>query len=361
MTSSDRARTFPRGLVLGLTMAETAILIIFVLLLALTALLGREAERRRAVEQDLARFEAMRQVLSERGIEPEAMLNALQGHAEDRNDADNWRELVRDLHPSMPEPSPRAIVSRLEEARETLERDAAHRAIDEFLREAGIEPTQEALETIAEIAEAGREAGVTAEEMPDVIDAHRAIDEALAESGAEATPQAVEQMVRDAERWRELAADRDIDLPAALDRARQRIARLEAQARGRGGTDHPSCWYDDDNRVAYLFDVALTPAGYVLRPTRAPQHERQRTELRDELAPIQTGQALSPAQFRTQTQRIYRWSVDNDCRFFVRAFDVTAADQKELYKERMRLLESRFYKYANPSGPPPTAGPAPRL
>ena len=31
----------------------------------------------------------------------------------------------------------------------------------------------------------------------------------------------------------------------------------------------------------------------------------------------------------------------------VRAFDVTAPDQKELYKERMLLLESRFYKYAD--------------
>ena len=48
--------------------------------------------------------------------------------------------------------------------------------------------------------------------------------------------------------------------------------------------------------------------------------------------------------------------VANDCRFFVRAFDVTAPDQKELYKERMLLLESRFYKYANPTGPPPAVG-----
>lgn len=35
-----------------------------------------------------------------------------------------------------------------------------------------------------------------------------------------------------------------------------------------------------------------------------------------------------------------------------------AANHQRQDKERMLLLESRFYKYANPSGPPPAAGPS---
>ncbi len=355
-----RGQTFPRGLVLGLTMAETAILIIFVLLLALTALLDREADRRRTAEQDLERFEEIRLVLSERGLEPAALLETIRAREEDRSAADDWRELVRDLGRQMPDPSPETIASRLREAADALERDAAHRALDEVLGAAGVEPTRETLQALAEIAEARQEADLTVDEVRDAMETYPALDAALRNRGGETTPRAVERMVRDAQRWRDYAGEADVDLAAELGRANQRVERLEAQVQGGGGTDHPSCWYDGDNTVAYLFDVALTEVGYLLQPARAPQHERARAALGDELAPVRTGRMLTPAQFREQTRPVYAWSVANDCRFFVRAFDVTAADQKELYKDRMRLLESRFYKYANPSGPPPEAGSAPR-
>ena len=355
----NRERTFPRGLVLGLTMAETAILIIFVLLLALTALLDRETDRRRTAEEDLEQFEDIRRVLTERGLEPEAVQEAMGAREEDRRDADDWRELVRNLDRQVPDLSPQTIASRLQEATEALERDAAHAVLDEVLRAAGVEPTPDELQALAEVAEASHEADLTREEVRDAIETYPALDEELRARGGETTPGAVERMVRDAQRWREYAGE-SVGLAAALDRANQRIERLEAQVRGGGGTDHPSCWYDDDNSVAYLFDVALTEAGYLLQPARAPRHERERAALGKELAPIRTGRPLTPAQFREQTRPVYEWSVANDCRFFVRAFDVTAPDQKELYKDRMWLLERHFYKYANPSGPPPQAGSAPR-
>ena len=306
---SEHGRSFPRGLVLGLTMAETVILIVFVLLLALTALLGREAERRRDAERDLQRFEQIRLLLVESGLDqnPEEALSLLQARAQDRRDAENWRELVRDIASEVPDPSPAAFASRLREARHAL----------------------------------------------DLYDAHRALDETLRRRGREPTRQAFEELVRDAEYWRELGGDDRTTLAAALDRANEQVARLEAQARGRG-TDHPSCWYDDDSTVAYLFDVALMETGYVIEPAQAPQHASKRSAL--PLAAVRTGTTLNAQQFLEQTRPVFDWSVANDCRFFVRAFDLTAADQKDLYKDRMRVLESRFYKNANPSGPLPFAG-----
>ncbi len=324
----QRRSSFPRGLVLGLTMAETAILIIFVLLLALTALLGREADRRRDAEQELARFQEIRSVLVERGIEPEAVLETIRNHATDRVDADNWRELVRRVAAQVTSPSPEAIASRLDEAAEALD---LHGALDDLLDEAGIESTPEGLRELAEIAQAGLAADLTAKDVRDAIASHRALQDSLRERGEAATPQAVQNLVADAQRWRE-------------------------QDRGGGGSDHPSCWYDADDTVAYLFDVALTDEGFILRPARAPQHDAKRASL--PLAPIRTGQLLTPAQFREQTRDLFDRSVADGCRFFVRAFDLTAADQK-VYKDRMRALESRFYKNANPSGPPPSVAPAP--
>lgn len=253
-------------------MAETAVLIIFVLLLMLTVLLGREADRRRDAEQGLERYEELRLLLVERGHDPDAFLDTVRTHR------DNWRELVR---------------------------------LDEALDDAGIKSTPETMAQLAEVVQAGR--------------------------------------------WREHAGADSEDLAAELGRANERIERLQAQAQGGGGTDHPSCWYDDDGTVAYLFDVAMNAEGYVIQPARAPQHERKRASL--PLARVRTGRQLDPEQFLDQTKEIYDWSDKRECRFFVRAFDLTALDQKELYKQRMRILESRFYKNANPSGPPPSKDP----
>ena len=260
---SERGRTFPRGLVLGLTMAEIAILIIFVLLLALAALLAREADRRQAAEQELVRFERIDALFEEEALpeDPVALKAALRERVDEHRDADNWRELVREMEPTIPEPSAPEIVNRLQES----EKSAA----------------------------------------------------ALAER---------------------------------LDRANRRIERLEAQeqARGGGGTDHPSCWYDRDGTVAYLFDIALAPGGFIVAPARAPEHEAARRQL--PVGAVQASRLLTETEFLRQTLPVHLWTVERECRFFVRAFDLTAADQKDLYKRRMRVLESRFYKNANPTG-----------
>ena len=208
---------------------------------------------------------------------------------------------------------------------------------------------------LAEVVQAGREAGLATDEMRDAITVYEPIADALRGRGEEPAPHSLEAIVRDAERWREHAGADSEDLAAELDRANERIERLQAQAQGGGGTDHPSCWYDDDGTtVAYLFDVAMNAEGYVIQPARSPQHERKRASL--PLSQVQTGRQLDPGQFQDQTQEIFDWSVREECRFFVRAFYLTP-DQKELYKERMRILESHFYKKLNPSGPPPSEDP----
>ncbi len=281
---TERGRTFPRGLVLGLTMAEIAILIIFVLLLALAALLARESDRRQAAERELVRFEQIAALFEAEALpeDPVALRAVLRERVDEHRDADSWRELVRE-----------------------------------------IEATPGALREMAEAMSAAARAGMSPADVREAIENRDAVED----SGENATV-----------------------LAARLDRANRRIERLEAQAlvRGGGGLDHPSCWYDHDGTVAYLFDVALVARGFVVDLARAPQHEAERALLPLDL--VRTESVVTPAQFLRQTGPVYEWSVERNCRFFVRAFDLTAGDQKNLYKSRMGVLESRFYKNANPTG-----------
>ena len=311
------------GLVLGLTMAESAMLIIFVLLLALTALLTR-------AEEELVRFGKLQATLEENKVGVKELIDQIRVSTEARRDADNWQELVRDIERQTSDLSPESIVSRLKEADQVLEHSIRLRTIAEAFKKAGVQPESEQLKSLAVLATAGHEAGLTPDEIQDAIHFFPVIG-ALRNTGEPMTPQAVVKMAQDAKRWREESGGR--------------------------GTDHPSCWYDQDRTVAYLFDVALTDDGFIIQRARAPQREHKRES--PALDSVRTGRLLTAQQFLSQTEPIFLWSVARDCRFFARAFDLTSADQKELYKDRMRTLESRFYKNANPSGPPPSVDPLP--
>lgn len=347
----EQKRAFPQGLVLGLTMAETAILIIFVLLLALTALLGREADRRRILERDLEQYREIHLILKNRDIAVEELLRLIETGRSDRLDAEHWRELVRGLNGSVPEPSPQSISSQLDEARKVLARGATNDALNEFLNTANLQPTPETLNELAAVLQAASEYDMDADKILDAIRTWNKSRQLVESDGGVIGAQSQGDLVQDGQRWRELVAKVGDDPEAEIERLKSRIMKLESKLGGTG-TDHPSCWYDQDNTVAYLFDVALTDEGFLLQPALALQHSERRKSL--PLEDVVVGKSINPNQFLIQTRPVFQWSVDNGCRFFVRAFDLTAPEKKELYKTRMRTLESRFYKNANPSGPPPS-------
>lgn len=355
---SEQKRAFPQGLVLGLTMAETAILIIFVLLLALTVLLGRETDRRQAVEQELEQLREIQLTLKQRDMSVAEVSDLIETATIDQADAEHWRELVRSLNDSVADPSPEAIISQLNDARSVLAREDTNNALDELLASANLQASTETLNGLASVLQAGSEYGMAPDDMRDAIQTRHKLNKVLEEDdGKTVSTHRLEDLVRNGERWRDLAAKVGEDPEAELERLIARIAEIESKLGGTG-TDHPSCWYDEDNTVAYLFDVALTDDGFLLQPAHAPDHHENRKSL--PLDDVAIGKNINPNQFLIQTRPVFQWSVDNGCRFFVRAFDLTAPEQKELYKTRMRTLESRFYKNASPSGPPPSADPLPQ-
>ena len=211
---------------------------------------------------------------------------------------------------------------------------------------------QAAREEIENWRELTRDTATRNKELKAELEAKRAEATTAAQNAAMLETTITELNAEAARTGRENREVRE-ELEQALARA-ERAERTAAQAgTGPGGTgsDHPSCWYDDDGDVEYVWDVALHERGFLLRPGPAPVNGHRRVSL--PINDTTTGRYVTPSEFVAQTKPLYDWSVARRCRFFVRAFDDTPATAKGLYIRRMRVLEGHFYKNPNPSGPPP--------
>lgn len=285
MPYGDPRRSFRRGLFLGLTTAEIAILLVFVLLLLFTA---STMSRPGDAEEPHALAEARNKELEQK-LAVLQQMNKEQGDLlqTERTETENWRELAREAEARNEE-----LEQQLAELRELAEEQAEgdpHDSVDHLRRE-------------------------------------------LVTSRAEARAA------------RRAAAD-----------LRDMIAEIRARQTGTGpggtGSDHPSCWYDPDGDIEYLWDIALHESGFLLREGHAPANGHRRESL--PVGDTVIGEYLSEDEFLNQTKALYDYSVDQKCRFFVRAFDDTGPTAKLLYKQRMQVLERHFYKNATPSGSAP--------
>ena len=421
---------FPRGLVLGFTMAEISILIIFVLLLVLAAILERESDRREQAELGLERYQEVREIFEEEKLpdDPAVLRSYLVERAERHQAADNWRVLIRELERTAAGPSAQQLLDRIQRseiatmspaeveellaARRAVEQADAHAELEQVLQEAGVLPSAGEILDMAAAMRAADEQGMTPAEVREAIENRAVWNQALDDEGRSAEPrelsdlldavraaseqglspeqvaaaveagsgfaevwgsggigtieEAIEEVIHDARRWRETGGEEASALNDRLaqalddrDRERERAERFQSHIRSLGsGTDHPSCWYQDDGiTTAYLLDVALTPRGLVVDYAAAApgdvlsaSGDRLGTAA-EALASVPVGSLsrqllMSPVEFLRQTRRVHDWSEDSEpeCRFFVRVFDRTAANEKQLYKNLLQAVEQHFYK-----------------
>lgn len=270
-SASDTGRAFPRGLVLGFTMAEIAILIIFVLLLVLAAMLAREVDRREQAESELERYQEVREIFEEEDLprDPAILRTYLVERVERHQAADNWRVLVRELERTIPGPSAQQLLTRIQRseigtmspaeveellaARRAVEQADAHAELEQALQEAGVSPSAGEIRNMAAAMRAAAERGMTPAEIQDAIknhaawneavddtgrspepeemrglldavraaaeqglspdqvadavEAHQELAETLGREGGEATGEAVRDAIRDARRWREMGGE----------------------------------------------------------------------------------------------------------------------------------------------------------
>jgi len=128
------------------------------------------------------------------------------------------------------------------------------------------------------------------------------------------------------------------------------MANLQRQGRAGGrGLDHPPCWATSDGKAEYIFDVALTSRGLIIRDRELPHRVADRAAL--PIANLVFNTELNPERFLAVTAPLFHWSMQHECRFVVRTFDTTGPAEKLAYKRQMRVVEQRFYKYEELNAP----------
>lgn len=286
----DQNKSYRRGLVLGLTMAEIAILIIFCLLLA-SAFLMQEKERRaqqlRVKNQELAQVQQMVDRILERNGNPEKF-------------DELFRELRRVAEETVKAEDVKAELDKLKEETKDMAADAAFaKEVKESLKDT---PYQD--KSPAALADALKASGNAGE---------------LAAQKKEA----------------EIEAER---LKGQLANAQKTLAKY-----GKGG-ELPACWADaDTGKTEYIFSIQLTSSGLIIHDRRLPKWAEQQARL--PLGGIAFDKTLSQSQFLAQTGPLFRWGEEHNCRFVVIAYDRTGEQEKVTYKNMLRTLEGHFYKF----------------
>ena len=111
---------------------------------------------------------------------------------------------------------------------------------------------------------------------------------------------------------------------------------------GVGGT-LPSCWSTPDGRTQYLLTVSLEDDGLLVQETIPETRifDRQRLPLE-----LTSGvNKMTMASFLQWTETLHSYSVERECRFYVRVFDATSPAEKELFKDLLFGVERHFYKF----------------
>jgi hypothetical protein len=298
---------FRRGLILGLTLAEISLLIVFVLMLVFGGLLKHvQAELQRT--QALAREAAAAREQLRKVVEDYAPAASSQ-------QIDKWvQELIA---ASVSAQETRDLKAELQSAESALER------VEAAAEKSGLasKPSQppkagggrwDALAGNIEAAAAEMRAG-------------QAAARAMAKGGDAASRAAVEVQLENEQ------------LKGAVANAQRKL-----EAAGKG-TEKPACWATRDGRPEYIFDITLSGGGMRIHD-RALAHRRAQQAILP-LGGIHFDQVLPPQAFRAQTRPLFDWGEARGCRFFVVAIDGTGAAEKQIFKQRLRAMEEHFYKF----------------
>lgn len=109
------------------------------------------------------------------------------------------------------------------------------------------------------------------------------------------------------------------------------------------GTEKPACWADQTGKPEYIFDVTLKSHSLVIRDNALPNRRSEEASL--PIQQVMFGGDLGQDEFRMQTRALFEWSEKEQCRFFVRVLDATAAHEKDIYKRQLRTVGEHFYYY----------------
>jgi hypothetical protein len=113
---------------------------------------------------------------------------------------------------------------------------------------------------------------------------------------------------------------------------------------GNGKKGVTPCWAPD-GVIEYIYDVALFDDGMVVRKNEGKKWAEEGDILDQYVGGIKLMQPVSQGDFMAQTRPLFDYSnsKEKDCRFFVRLFDETSVTAKLIYQQRRRAVEGHFF------------------
>ncbi|MDE2872728.1 MAG: hypothetical protein OXQ94_13695 [Gemmatimonadota bacterium] len=393
---------YRKGLTLGLTLAETFSIVVFILLLACAVLLRFEQHRRDTAE---ARLDTAR-------VDLHITREMLDAETASWGNADAWYEYARRLRDTVAALQTRAEVAERERDRAKLraaEADsllagsgvadglvdrAVHLAAErDSLREAAASNERRLRDATAlrdslatRVEEAERVAGslrdaVAARDGLTSEEAGRIIGQAARAAGLRDSLETARRTIGTLDREltaarRLIFADRDSVIDSlrtrlgesrfredtlrsrvreaererddAVGRAEYREVQLERLRQG-SGIDPPPCWMDREGNPEYIFRIELSDRGMRLFRI-APSHRiGSDPEASGYAAAVEQGRVYGPAEFLRVTRPFHALGASRTgafgsmgCRFWIRPVDRTG-DRKDVFQERQRQLWRRFW------------------
>jgi hypothetical protein len=307
-TNSRQDRYYRRGLVLGFTMAEIMILILFAILMALGATIFSKDEQMKALAQ-----------------------------ASGANAVESTR-LIQEIKRAFP--NAQTIDEQFKEIRMAIqnskELDAVKRELEKLRNE--LESYKE-LKTLLEKAKNSKQS--TAEEVAQDAILGREVKEFAQSQTPPISPNDVKSALQALNSSTDLV-NKNNALAKENETLKGQLLNLTQRLGGRG-TEYPPCWVAPNGKPDYIFDVALKSNGYIIRDRKLPHRQEEQA-----LLPIQQitfNSEISAGAFSRQTEALLNWSKDHNCRFFVRIYDQTGQQEKDNYKLKERILQQSFYSY----------------
>lgn len=283
-------QSYRRGLILGLTIAESVVLIIFALLLTLTTLMISKDNQLRTCQSE-------KQTLAERCHDADYLIKSLREQ--------DKKIVVLEKKVSVLEAE---LLARNQKIA-TLERKAAD-----------LEAQLTELEKVRQMVERINQ------QIPG--------DQALSEK--------LDALIKQAEAWKRIVqqitkgqAFPDEKIQGMLNKVLEKI-----------GTERPSCWVATDGKPEYIFTIELRANGVIVHDNALRPEQQQQLPI--ELFVF--GSEMSYAQFRNAAEALRSWAKEErtdkqSCVFFVRVIDRTSANQKAIYKNRLRIVGEYFYYF----------------
>lgn len=291
---------YRRGLVLGLTLAETLLLVLFILLLVYAALGQQRDKKMKEQEAQIASLN----LRIDSGVDRLARELTLSGIAS------NPDELSRKLN----------------------------RLTDEMARNAQLEKDLSIYQRLVPTASEAKQLADAFEvqqspETPlQVLDRHLS---RTTNTPPTTTPDAPKTLA---------------EALAALDRMSGQLDYYERQQLTAGnGLSYPPCW-QRDGRIVYTYDALLLDDGLRLSVTD-DRTGLDMAGLRANGTEPPLGQTISRQTFLAQTKGLHAWSVAQGCRFYARIIDGTSAGNKSGYIQARRAVEDRFYPLVAAASP----------